>query len=114
MFPQRKEKKWAKEMDINSITIDNLYGEQYEIAALIGIEAYKKLVMNYGGGSVYICKPDTIMKADRNREICEKFNGYNYRELSKEYNLSKKTIRSITAVKLKELKNAPIDGQLKL
>ena len=38
----------------------------------------------------------------------------NYRELALEYNLSTKTIREITAEKLKIIKNAPLEGQLEL
>lgn len=101
-------------MDIDEITLDQLDGEQYELAELIGIEAYRKLVKCYGGGFIYICKADTVMKISRNNEICEKFNGYNYRELAKEYNLSEKMIREITADKVKVLRNMPIEGQLKL
>lgn len=101
-------------MDIDDITLDQLSGDQYDLAELIGIEAYRKLVKNYGGGFIYICKADTVMKISRNNEICKRFNGYNYKELAKLYNLSEKTIREITADKLKILKNMPIEGQLKL
>lgn len=99
-------------MEIDEITIDQLSGEQYELAECIGIEAYRKLVKNYGGGFVYICKADTVMKFSRNSEICERFNGYNFRELAKEYNLSEKMIREIVSDKLKIIKNMPMEGQL--
>ncbi len=101
-------------MSIDRITLEQLDGEQREIAELIGIESYKKLVRYFGGGQVYICKADTLMKISRNAEICGRFNGYNYRELALEYNLSTKTIREITSEKLKIIKNMPIDGQLEL
>lgn len=100
-------------MDINDITLDQLEGDQYDLAELIGIETYRKLVKNYGGSFVYVCKSDTIMKFSRNKEICEKFNGYNYRELAKEYNLSEKMIREITSDKVKAIRSSPLDGQLK-
>lgn len=101
-------------IDIDDITLGQLDGDQYELAEIIGIENYKKLVIHYGGGFVYVCKADTILKDSRNAEICDKFNGYNYRELAKEYNLSEKMIREITSNKLKEIKNMPPDGQLKI
>ena len=101
-------------MDIDDITLNRLTGDQLELAELIGIENYKKLVAHYGGGFVYICKSDTILKDIRNAEICDKFNGYNYRELAKEYNLSEKMIREITSDKLKKIKYMPPDGQMKL
>jgi len=101
-------------MDIDDIALEHLDGDQYELAELIGIEGYKKLVTNYGGGFVYVCKADTLMKHGRNAEIRSKFNGYNYRELAKEYNLSEKMIREITSDKLKEMKNMPDEEQLTL
>ena len=101
-------------MDIDDITLDRLTADQYSLAELIGIEAYKKLVRIYGGSSIYIWKADTIMKNYRNNEICSKFNGFNYRELAKEYNLSEKMIREITSDKLKEIKNMPDEEQLTL
>ena len=110
----RLKRESVKQMDINQITLEQLSGEQYELAELIGIEAYRKLVKNYGGGFIYICKADTVMKFNRNNEICERFNGYNYKELAKEYNLSEKTIREITAEKLKTIRCSPMDGQMKL
>ena len=70
-------------------------GQQKEIAEIIGIEAYRKLVEHYGGSSIYINKSDTIARPDRNDEIRRKFNGSNYRELAKEYGLSETGIRKI-------------------
>ncbi len=101
-------------MSIDRIALEQLDGEQREIAELIGIESYKKLVRYFGGGQIYVCKADTLMKISRNAEICGRFNGYNYRELALEYNLSTKTIREITAEKLKIIKNMPLEGQLEL
>ena len=99
-------------MEIEDITLEQLNGDQHDLAELIGIDAYKKLVKYYGGGFVYVCKADTVMKINRNNEICDKFNGYNYRELANEYNLSEKTIRELTADKLRASKITPMDWQL--
>ncbi len=101
-------------MNIEKITLDHLEGDQLELAELIGLEAYKKLVKYCGGGDVYVCKADTVTRFSRNKEIYEKFDGENYRELAKEYGLSERWIRVITAEKLKKLKNAPVEGQMKL
>lgn len=72
-----------------------LSGEQREIAETIGIEAYKKLVERFGGCHIYICKIDTIQREIRNKEIQNNFNGFNYRELARKYNLSEKAVREI-------------------
>lgn len=101
-------------MDIEKITLDHLDGDQLELAKLIGIEAYKKLVKYCGGGDVYVCKADTVTRLSRNKEICEKFNGENYRELAKAYGLTERWVRAITADKLKKMKSAPMEGQMKL
>lgn len=84
-------------MDINKlISVTRLRNEQQrEIAEIIGIEAYRKLVENYGGSRIYIEKFDTITRPDRNDEIRKKFDGGNYKQLAREYKLSEQTIRRI-------------------
>ena len=84
-------------MDINKlVSITQLRSEQQkEIAEIIGIEAYRKLVEHYGGSHIYINKSDTVIRPNRDDEIRKKFNGSNYRQLVREYNLSEPTIRNI-------------------
>ncbi len=96
-------------MDIEKIiSLEQLSGDQRELAEIVGLEAYRKLVTSYGGSHVYICKSETVLRELRNSEICNKFNGYNYHELAKEYNLSDKTVREIVS----GIKDIPIDGQM--
>lgn len=98
-------------MNIEKITnLDQLSGDQRELAETIGLDAYRKLVENYGGSHVYICKSETVLRELRNIEIYNEFNGFNYRELAKKYNLSEKTVREIVSV----IRNIPVDGQMKL
>lgn len=83
-------------MDIEKITcLDQLYGEQRELAETVGLDAYKKLVKYCGGSRVYIKKSDTLTKSERNAEIKQKFDGENIKRLAVEYNLSESTIRNI-------------------
>ncbi len=83
-------------MDIEKITdIDQLSGEQRELAETVGLDAYRRLVTNYGGSQIYINKSDTVTRPDRNEEIRRKFNGANYRQLAREYGLSEPSIRKI-------------------
>lgn len=83
-------------LDIEKITsLDQLSGDQRELAETVGLEAYRKLVENYGGSSIYINKIDTVTRSERNNEIRRKFNGSNYRELAKEYGFSETGIRKI-------------------
>ena len=89
-------------MNIDILTgTEQLIGEQKELAETIGLEAYRKLIANYGGNPVYIPKAETVLKEIREREIIEKFDGKNYRTLSKEYGVSEKTIRKIIFGKIK-------------
>ena len=87
-------------MDIEKITdIGQLSGEQRELAETVGLDAYKKLVANYGGNLLYIPKSETVMKEIIRREITENFDGKNYRKLAVIYGLSEKTIRKILSEK---------------
>ena len=81
-------------MNIDMLTdTGQLIGEQRELAETIGLDAYKKLIKNYGGNPVYIPKTETVLKEVRDNGIRQKFNGKNYRSLAKEYRISEKTIK---------------------
>ncbi len=100
-------------MNINKLSsAEQLREEQKELAEVIGLEAYKKLVCHYGGNQLYIQQVDSVLKDLRDKELNEKFDGSNYKELSREYGISEMTIRDIVAPKRKELRTAPIEGQL--
>ena len=87
-------------MNIEKITrLDQLSGEQRDLAEVIGIEAYRKLVVEYGGTHVYICKAETVLKEVICKEIQGKFNGKNYKTLSREYGISEKTVRKLISGK---------------
>ena len=77
------------------INLEQLKGEQRELAELIGLESYVKLTNCYAGCTIYVRKPERIRKQIRDAEIYEKFDGRNYRQLAKEYCLSESSIRKI-------------------
>lgn len=100
-------------MDIDKLTsIDQLRDDQRELAEIIGLDSYKKLVVNYAGSFLYIQKIDSVLKDLRDNEIREKFNGGNYGELAREYNLAEATIRDIVSEKRKQLRYEPLEGQM--
>lgn len=69
---------------------------QFEnIAMEIGIDRVKALFKEFGGTSVYFPTEKMIYKDARDREIIEKFNGFNVKELASKYNMSESYIRSI-------------------
>ncbi|MDE6426402.1 MAG: DNA-binding protein [Ruminococcus sp.] len=83
-------------VDIEKIVSpEQLTGSNKELAKVIGLEAYRKLVQHYCGSYVYVNKSDTVIKNERNAEIFRKFNGSNYSQLATEYNLTENRIRSI-------------------
>ena len=59
-------------MNLDQLILEQLHGNQRELAETIGIEAYKRLVLKYGGGNIYICKPDGTMKVVRSRPMIGK------------------------------------------
>lgn len=80
---------------LDKIKIEDLQEEDVVLAELIGLDNFKKLVMAYGGGYIYIKKYDTIFRYVRDEEIQKKFNGFNYRELAREYGLTVNRVRNI-------------------
>lgn len=97
---------------LDELTLDDLYGNQYELAECIGLEAYRKLVRTYAGSTITVPMPKSITTDIRDRKIINEFNGCNYKELAQKYVLSERSIYEITSCKRKEIKAAPIDGQL--
>ena len=87
---------------------------QQEVAALIGPENFRKLMEVYGGAYLYIPKTDRLERMERNERIRAEFDGYNFRELARKYDLTEITIRSIVSDKVRELRARPMDGQLSL
>ena len=82
---------------LDKVTINDLDADQRVLAECIGITAYKKLLQNYAGSFVYVRKPATITKNERNERIRREFTGRNYKELAKKFGLSVVSIRRIVA-----------------
>lgn len=96
------------------IRLEDLSEGQQEVAALIGPENFRKLMEVYGGAYLYIPKTDRSERMERNERIRAEFDGYNFRELARKYDLTEITIRSIVSDKVRELRARPMDGQLSL
>ncbi len=76
------------------LTFDDLDDEQRELAELVGLESYKKLIKTYGGINVYILKEATVCKELRNRNMRNLFDG-DYKKLAREFKLSIRQTREI-------------------
>lgn len=57
---------------------------------------------------------DTLLIPIRDRLIREEYNGYNVYELCKKWDLGESMVRTIIRDKIRELRQAPIDGQVSL
>ena len=95
-----------------TIAMENLSANQREIAEIIGLGSYLKLVRHFGGDNIYIQKYSELLRPNRDQEILEKFNGYNYSELASEYDLSVRTIYKLVSPVIAQRKNAPLPEQL--
>ena len=96
---------------LDNIQLDDLDGEQRQLAETIGIEAYRDLVKQYAGMHIYIPEHETFKANQRNAEIRADFNGYNFRELARKYGLTESSIRRIVEDMRDKIRKAPIEGQ---
>ncbi|MFR9069590.1 MAG: Mor transcription activator family protein [Paraclostridium sp.] len=79
---------------IEKITIKEIPQNNQDLAQLIGIENFKKLVKYMGGSSIYIPKEQTLTLILRNKNIKKEFNG-DIKILSRKYQISQSQIRNI-------------------
>ena len=68
---------------VDNLQMDELDEERQEVARLIGLDNFKKLMEAYGGVYLYIPKADRLERMERNDRIKAEFKGYNFRELAK-------------------------------
>lgn len=79
---------------IEKITIKEIPQNNQDIAQLIGVENFKKLVKYMGGSSIYIPKEQTLTLSLRNKNIKQEFNG-DIKILSRKYQITQSQIRNI-------------------
>lgn len=77
------------------LKISDLPPQFESIAMKVGMDITKMLFKEFGGTSVYFPTEKMIYKDARDREIIEKFNGFNVKELASKYNMSESYIRFI-------------------
>ncbi len=81
---------WIKE-----ISIEELPANYQEMAEIVGIENTIRLARHYGGLPFYFLKIDSMLQKRRDEKIRQEFDGHNYRDLARIYNLSEMHIRRI-------------------
>lgn len=79
----------------DAIEFEDIEIEYRDIAEVVGLDCFMKLACLCGGQNIYIPKSDTLCRSARNRQIKKSFNGENYREIARKYNLSERRVRTI-------------------
>jgi len=64
-----------------------------QVAGEIGTLSLYKLAKIVGGSTVYIPKPETLVRPVRDAHIKAEFNGYNHQELAKKYEVTDRWVR---------------------
>ena len=85
--------------DLTGIEIDDLTGDMKVFAESAGLDATLTLLRCFAGGTVYVPQAKNIIREKRDNSIRARFNGSNYAELSRVFNLSIRQIRNITAMR---------------
>lgn len=81
---------------VEELTVDIIPdGVWKRVAAEIGIENFCKMLEIVGGSTTYIPQLDGILRPIRDRHIKAEFNGWNYLELAKKYNITDRLVRTI-------------------
>ncbi len=81
---------------MQEMTIEMLEVEQWrQMAETIGLNNFYKLAKMSGGATVYIPKPESIIRPVRDAHIKTEFNGFNHSELAKKYNVTERWVREL-------------------
>ena len=92
---------------MDELTVDMLPELYRHIASAIGIENFLALCKEIGGTNMYIPKFDSVIRPIRDKKMKQEFDGINYKELGKKYNLCERWVRDIINPK-------HIDGQISI
>ena len=71
--------------------IENL-SLMYEI---VGEEKFLEIIRMYGGNNLYIPTYKSVIRSSRNRDIVNRYNGFNGTQLAREYGICVNQVRNI-------------------
>lgn len=81
--------------EVDGVPVTDIPEEYRDIAEVLGMDAFFKLLHLCGGQNLYIPKWESMRRNARDREIRALFNGGNYRALAAQFDLSERQIRKI-------------------
>lgn len=93
---------------VKELTVEMLENDSWrQVAEAIGVENFCKMMEIIGGATIYAPKLDQVLRPVRDARIKAEFNGWNYLELAKRYNITDRQVRSICGPGI-------VEGQLDL
>lgn len=100
---------------LEMLTIDDIKGNARDIADVIGVDAFVKLVAAYGGTDhLYVPEATALVIPVRDKLIRREFDGGNYIALASKWGLTVRHVREIVKQQAKEFRVKPMDGQTTL
>lgn len=82
------------------IKIEDIPDKMVALVEIIGMDNFVEITRIYGGDILYIPSYKSLKKQVRNRKIKTEYDGFNSKELSKNYDLSVSQINRIIRVKI--------------
>lgn len=80
---------------LKNVHISDISETYHPVISLIGLDNFLKLCQYAMGDELYFPMQKSILCGTRNRLILQEYNGYNFEELSRKYNLTVKQIKNI-------------------
>ncbi len=80
---------------LNHVDVSDIPETYQPVVSLIGLDNFLKLCRYAMGDELYFPMQKSILCSTRNRLILQEYNGYNFEELSRKYNLTVKQIKNI-------------------
>ena len=77
------------------IKLDDIPQELVGVANFMGIDKFIEFCNEYGGIAIYFPSKKTLFRNSRNREIINRYNGKNIKDLARKFEISEVQIRNI-------------------
>lgn len=91
----------------NDIQFEDLPEPYDMLAEKFGISVALEMAKLFSGERVYFLKYEAVERPLRNKKIKSEFNGYNFKELARRYNMTEMGIRQIVAEEIKVKRDEP-------
>lgn len=82
------------------VKMEDIPDKMVALVEIIGMDNFVEITRIYGGDILYIPSYKSLKKQVRNRKIKTEYDGFNSKELSKNYDLSVSQINRIIRVKI--------------